>query len=84
MVGAITWKIWFTEMSIATMREGVGPSKNRVTCGGQNLLLERGNKTEKGDWCRNEVVATCFSIWLPLVLLFYSSAQWHLLCVWGK
>ena len=34
---------------------GIGPSKNRVTCGWglQNLLLERGEKPEKGVWYRN-------------------------------
>ena len=31
----------------------VGTSKNSLTWGVQNFLLERGDKPEKGGWCRN-------------------------------
>ena len=53
---------------------GVGPSENWVAMGVQIFLLERGDKPEKGAWCRNGG--------LPLV--YYFTVQSHLLCVWGK
>ena len=55
---------------------GVGPSKNWVTAGGEggNFLLERGDKPEKGVWCRNG----------GLPLFYYFTVQSHLLCVREK
>ena len=39
---------------------GVGPSKNSVTWGIRNFLLERGDKPERWGWCRNGGIATFF------------------------
>ena len=87
MVGAVTWKIWFTEMSVTIMRnhswnppspliEGQGHNLPKIG-GTKSFARKRGKTFEKGGWCRNGGEGCHF-------LRLYSSVQSYLLWVCGK
>ena len=55
-----------------------GPSNNWVTWGVWNILLKRGDKPDKGGWCRNGRGGG------GVPLFYYFTVQSHLLCVCGE